>query len=303
MNEPDPILGWRLKPGRFRYPGYTPAAPPISVTLWPGSSRATSGERLEQSRHVVIIGDSFSLGWAISDDETYAWKLHARFPDVEFVNYGTGGYNGVQALLRLEQHLATRAIAPELVVYGFNEDQERRNVAEGDWLELLTLMSRYQMVRIPYCLPDGRGGLTLFPPTAYPTWPLRQRLALVATLEKAFFRFVTRHRGEQKRAATELLIDRMSEVLRGRGSRLLVVLLQSSPEFAAHYAAHLGARAIAFLDCRPEGSWLPLMVPGQGHPNGLANTKWADCIARFLEPDLGGPKTANEVGEPTLAMQ
>ena len=285
-NVPDPVLGWRAKPGTYRYPGYTADAPPITLTLWPDGSRATSAERIERSRQVVLIGDSFTQGWAISDDETYGWQLQARFPAVEFVNYGTAGYNGVQALLRLQEYFAAHPHPPELVIYGFNDDQERRNVGEGSWLGLLAIAAQREMVRLPYCSLDGHGGLVFHPPEGYPMWPLRHRLALVPLLERAAFRVATHGRTQQKRAATERLIERMSSIVREHGSRLLVVLLFDEPDVGAHYTAYLDAHGIAALDCRIPGPWGALMVPGEGHPNGLANTKWAECLAPVLDRQL-----------------
>lgn len=281
-NVPDPVLGWRMKPGSYRYPGYTNDAPPITLTIWPDGSRATRAQQTEQRRRIVLIGDSFTQGWAVSDDDTYAWKLQARFPAVEVVNYGTGGYNGVQALLRLEEHLQARPHPPDWVVYGFNEDQERRNVADPSWVGLLGIAPHRETVRLPYALLDGHGGLRIYPPEGYPIWPLRQRLALVPLLEQVVFKLGTRHRTEQQRPVTELLFDRMQEVVRERGSHLLVVLLAAPPDVGNHYVAHLATRGITFVDCRypvtPE-----LIVAGEGHPNGIAHTRWAECIGRFLE--------------------
>ena len=281
-NVPDPVLGWRAMPGAYRIPAWVPDAPPITMTIWPDGSRATSERQVKRSRQVVLVGDSFTQGWAISDDETFAWKLQARLPDVEIVNYGTAGYNGVQSLGRLEEDLSAREDPPALVIYGFNDDQERRNVADGSWVGVLALAARRAMVRLPYCLLDGADGLACHPPEGVPLWPLRDRLAIVHLLERVAFRVAVRGRGRQQRRVTELLLDRMNAVVRARGSRFLVVLLHDAQEVAEHYTAYLSGRGIDVLDCRIPGSWLGLTVPGEGHPNGIANDKWAECLARAL---------------------
>jgi hypothetical protein len=138
-------------------------------------------------------------------------------------------------------------------------------------------------VRLPYCLLDGQGGLRTYPPEGYPMWPLRQDLAVAALLEESYFAFVTRHRSEQKRPVTERLIEEMNATVRARGSRFLVVYLAGARNVAAHYATYLADHGIGFVDCAFGGG---LTVPGEGHPNGLANTKWADCIARVLDADF-----------------
>jgi hypothetical protein len=201
LHIPDPILGWRPKPGPHRFPGYTKDAPPITMTFWPDGSRATSPRHVQRDRRVVLIGDSFTQGWAVSDADTYAWKLQTHFPDVEFLNYGTAAYNGLQALLRLGEHLDARPIpAPALVIYGLNEDQKRRSVGEAAWMEMLARDGKRGTVELPYCSLDGDGGLVRHALESYPMWPLRERFASVALLERSYFRFVARHRAEAGRA-------------------------------------------------------------------------------------------------------
>jgi lysophospholipase L1-like esterase len=102
MHEFDRLLGWRPKPGRYVYPVGVEAKTPIRFTILADGSRVTAGERENRVRPVLVLGDSFTQGWAVSDEETYAWKLQERFPTARFVNYGTAGYSTYQSLLRLK---------------------------------------------------------------------------------------------------------------------------------------------------------------------------------------------------------
>lgn len=286
-NLPDPVLGWRAKPGNYRYPGYTPEAPPITLTIWPDGARATGPRLVPRDRRVVLIGDSFTQGWAVSDDETFGWKLQARLPAVEIVNLGTPGYNGVQALLRLEEHLNHRPQAPDVVVYGLNDDQERRNVAEATWLGVLAISPNREMIRLPYALLASDGRLVLHPPEGFPLWPLREHFALVALLENATFKLATRGRPAQQRAVTERLLERMDRVVATRGGRFLVALLAGPLELATHYADYTRSAGLAFVDCRLHGgAYGEFIVAGEGHPNGRAHTLWSECLGRALDHEL-----------------
>jgi lysophospholipase L1-like esterase len=72
---------------------------------------------------VAVIGDSLTLGWGVSDQETYAARLErllrSRLPDgsIDVLNLGIGGYNTRQEVAFLERHLA--ALEPDLVLVGF----------------------------------------------------------------------------------------------------------------------------------------------------------------------------------------
>ena len=68
---------------------------------------------------MLLVGCSFTMGWAVADDETWAWRLQELRPDVEVVNRGVGGYGTLQSLLLLEQLLGRDGQRPARVLYGF----------------------------------------------------------------------------------------------------------------------------------------------------------------------------------------
>jgi hypothetical protein len=187
--------------------------------------------------------------------------------------------------LRLEEHLAARPTPPPaLVVYGFNEDQERRNVAAPGWLEMLANGASRGTVRLPYVSLDDAGNLQRHAPEGHPRLPLRTHLASVALLERGYVELVGRDRLEHAGRVTELLIEEMDRVVRSRGSRFLVAILSGSSALRAHYATYLRSRGIEVVDCDYGGG---LIVRGEGHPNGDGHTKWAECLAPAVAADLG----------------
>jgi lysophospholipase L1-like esterase len=44
-----------------------------------------------KGRRVAVMGDSFTFGWGVEDDETWVHLLGEAFPDVELLNLGRGG--------------------------------------------------------------------------------------------------------------------------------------------------------------------------------------------------------------------
>ena len=55
-------------------------------------------------RHrIVTLGDSYTFGDEVSDDETYSHYLERCLPDTEVMNFGLSGYGHDQMLLYLEQ--------------------------------------------------------------------------------------------------------------------------------------------------------------------------------------------------------
>lgn len=66
----------------------------------------------ESSPLVVFLGDSFTNGVTVDDEETFAWRLAERFPQYHFVNLGVLGYGTDQELVRLERFLESKPRAP-----------------------------------------------------------------------------------------------------------------------------------------------------------------------------------------------
>jgi hypothetical protein len=290
-HEPDPVLGWRNKPGTYVRPGYVPGSRNIKTTLLNGGRRATGPQVSAGSTRLVCIGGSFTQGSAVSDEDTFAWKLQKMWPHVQIENYGTAGYGTYQSLLLLERILAGPA-PPETVLYGFIELHEGRNVAEFEYLRMLSeyASSADVAISLPYCLLDKEGNLLAHAPRPYPVCPLRERLAIVNAVQERLLKLLWQDRGAQRRRVTERLLLEMNDRCRAAGAELIVVLLRLTAEAKDRYVDFLGRSGIHVID----GSlkWSPrLRVQGEGHPSAEAHTQWARIIGNALRariPAEGG---------------
>jgi hypothetical protein len=78
-------------------------------------------------RHrIVVVGDSFSWGEEVGNDETYAHDLEGLLPDTEVLNVAVHGYGTDQQLLRLRR--SGLQFQPDLVILGFFEENLDRNL-------------------------------------------------------------------------------------------------------------------------------------------------------------------------------
>jgi hypothetical protein len=280
LYEPDPVLGWKPKPGAYQIPSRDPRAPATQMTILDDGARAT-GQPGSDGPAVVLVGCSFTQGVGISDAETYAWKLQQRYPSWRVRNFAAGAYGTYQALGTLER-VFSEPDPPRKVFYGFIEPHEMRNIAHPVWLRILSLCSRRGMVATPYCTLADDGTLTRHAPESYWLWPFQRRLATIAFLQDRYAAFATRHRTAQGRRVTELLLLEMNALAERHGAELYVVMFYSSAAGREHYKAFLAQHAVRFIDCA-----LPITpdmaVPGDGHPNGALNSAWVECIASAIE--------------------
>lgn len=139
MDRFDPQLGWTTAP-HYR-----------SETINTNSGgmrgqREYAREKPDGVRRIVVIGDSFTFGEYVTDDETYAAQLESLLPNTEVLNLGVHGYGLGQMHLRLLRD--GFAYQPDLVivavysndidraVLSFRDFAKPRYVWDGDELTL-----------------------------------------------------------------------------------------------------------------------------------------------------------------------
>jgi hypothetical protein len=275
----DERLGWTNKPGTIR----SIEAGHALMGYWPDGARVSWSEQSKPaSRHVYLVGGSFTQGYGVADEETYAYRLNALIPDVMFHNFGVGGYGTYQSLLRLKQALSSAdyAATPDLVIYAYIGDHEQRNVARHRWVTALTDSAGHYLV--PPHVTIANGKLTEHPMEIVYEWPLETRSALITLLHDAALRLRFLGRSAQRRAATDELIRQMQQVTLDSGSRFLVVLLNNVKDGLVPYLKEHG---IPYLDCvNPAFETDPVYrVGGEGHPSALQHEQWSHCIKRYLD--------------------
>ena len=281
----DEELGWRNKPGTHTMPPFVEGEPATTLTIDDASCRFTG--TAADGPQTLLVGGSYTQGWGLDDEATFAWRLQENYPERQIINCGTGGFGTYQSLLMLERRLQDLD-APEHVMYGFIHHHEVRNAAAGHWLRELAQNARRGHVAVPYgtLLPDGT--LERHPPLGHVAWPLRESLAFVPFAERAWMRLKTRSRFNQRRELTVGAMMEMRQLSEAAGASFIVVLLAAPPHVRDFYANHLPERGVDVVDCQVECTdceySIPrsMMIPGDTHPNAELNGLWAQCMAKAL---------------------
>jgi hypothetical protein len=284
FHDPDPDLGWILRAGHWQYGPYATGGTPIEVTISSDRSRRTRldpGDDAGSPRpQVLLVGCSFTFGWGVSDDETWAWGLQALRPDLDVRNRGTAAYGTFQALLLLERLLASGE-RPAHVIYGFIPDHGVRNVAAPGWMKALGMFTGQNIVEFPYCELDRDGRLVRHPPESYPVWPLREWSATMTFLQDSWFDFEGRTRAAGADEVTRRLIAEMDDRCRKAGIPFSLLLLRVGPSRRDAFVPFARTHGIDLIDCdRALGRGD--FVPGDLHPNARVHRTWAACVADGL---------------------
>lgn len=229
MFESDPVLGWISIPGKFFIPRYHPSGEDITLENLDHDGRRTRSEPNSAEDQLVFVGGSITQGWAISDDETFAWKIQKRYPEYDVLNFGRAGYGTYQSLLLLEQELP-RLTSPKHILYGFIDHHEIRNVAPAKWMYVLMSFERRGHVDVPYATIHPMTGLTRHAPVRHPTWPLRDSLTTVFFAERVYLRIKTMRRDSQQREVAEQSMLAMNKLAKKYGATFTVIMLVAPEE-------------------------------------------------------------------------
>jgi hypothetical protein len=112
-----PRLGWLSRPGQFNW-GWTSNVDAASVR-----SNGRSVETVNRSRPILAVGDSFTYGDEVNDNETWAAVLE-EILNVRVLNAGVPAYGIDQAFLRAE--LLLDKYDPGIVILSFISDDFSR---------------------------------------------------------------------------------------------------------------------------------------------------------------------------------
>ena len=77
---------------------------------------------------IVLVGDSFTFGEIVSDDETFAALLQRDFPNTEILNLGIHGWAHDQMLIHLREHGLPHH--PDIVILGYVAEDQSRNMLD-----------------------------------------------------------------------------------------------------------------------------------------------------------------------------
>jgi hypothetical protein len=165
---------------------------------------------------IVVLGDSFTFGEEVGDEDAYPHRLEALLPGVEVLNLGVHGYGHDQMFLYLKEEGIR--YHPDLVLLGFLSDDMVRNV-----------LSFRDYAKPRFVLEGGRLKLSRAhippPEETVAAEPYRLRLADIATMLYEANRART---GRQYREAQQLalaLLDEIRATSESIGARTVFVYL------------------------------------------------------------------------------
>lgn len=123
----DPTKGWITKPNLRDMEVFEGKVLNTNSRSFRGKGEFTFGEHPGSTR-VLILGDSFTFGEDVSDNETYSYYLQEMMPTADIINMGVHGYGHDQMLILLKEEGVR--YKPDIVIVGFLPVDMSRNILQ-----------------------------------------------------------------------------------------------------------------------------------------------------------------------------
>jgi len=128
----DNSLGWKFVPnktGTIIYPGLD------NQTIRTNSIGYRDGEieTNNQSKKIMVLGDSFVTNVSVDDHEVFTEVMEASLDDTAVLNFGVNGYGTIQEFMVLKEWVPK--VNPDVIVFMiYLRNDFTDNVKRGEWL-------------------------------------------------------------------------------------------------------------------------------------------------------------------------
>lgn len=248
------------------------------------------------ARRVVVIGDSFTEGQGVREEDTFAARLD-RALDAQVINCGRRGYDFPELRDLFARHLA---LEPDVVLYAMVLNDPQRSAAFSarqryidDWI-----LDRRRMVS------EGDGTPPPWTPRLFALVEDRLEGLRVGAETTRWYREIVEAPNREGWAATIEHVAAMDRAMRERGGAFLVALWPLLVELDGEYpfeathrtiAAAFEERGIVVVDALPvfrgrdpEALWVH---PSDRHPNERAHAIFAARVEGALRAALDGGRS------------
>jgi lysophospholipase L1-like esterase len=277
--QPDSLLGYKGRPGRFEL--LLKDSLSFVVTHDEAGWRLSSDSADQQQKpEIWIFGCSFSHGYGVNDAEAYPWLLQTELPRHRVCNFAMDGYGTLHSYLQLKDLLSRRQ-PPALVILAYGAFHDQRNTANRYWQKALHGQEIAEGISYPFVRLDENDSLNIrHDQLSYHPLPFQRHLALLSLLEENWNH--NEDQGLRSKRVTEVLIQKMLEASRAKGSKFLIAGIYKHHDTEQMLRIfHL--ENVPTVDISQDLSQPELRIlPGNGHPNAKAHALMAMQLLEYF---------------------
>ncbi len=286
-NSKHPTLGYLTNPGVFRFS--QPGAYNFTMTHQNNGLRIThplDSYTNGGKREIWIFGCSFTQGWTLDDNQTYAWSLQERLRNYEVVNFGVAGYGTVQSLIQCREAV-DRGGKPAVAILAYGSFHDIRNTVTRGWIKRrlsTTGGNALGALKLPYARLSDKGKIEILYKSSTYSWSsVLHRSAFFNFLDEIYNRLL--EGSYESHDVSAAVIEEFDRLCKASGIPLVVAGISMDPATSG-MLEHCRKRGIMTVDISVDPA-----VPGNanaydGHPTAIVNQQYAQKLESYLCSDL-----------------
>lgn len=305
LYQPHATLGCQMRPGHYRVTmgtGY-----PFRATHLANTLRVTAPDdrpdNVAGRPELWLLGDSFTYGYGVDDEDSFPWRLQSQMPDYKVINFGVPAYSTVQSCLQLREALAQGRRPRAAIVLYFAEHDGRNTMLLGR-RQIFHFWNRLGELTPPYArLVDDQVQIVTGE-ALYRPFPFVKYSAAINAIELAYAQWEKQRSLDSDHRVTEAVILEIAKLCQANETALLVAGFSPEPETLAllHFCRQqaIAADNIQYDWQDPGNSNWPADA---WHPSPLGYQRMADNLECTLKLGLLADDYRTRLNDPAKAVQ
>ena len=287
-----PRFGWTARPGLRDKPVFDGKRLSTNSLGFRGRTEPSLEKPEEVDTRVLVLGDSFTFGEEVGDEQTYSARLQELLPGAEVLNFGMHGYGHDQMLVLFRE--LGRRYQPDVVVLGFVYADIYRNLLS------------FRDYAKPHYVVEGEELTLQGVPVPSPEVVLesawrKPKLLEAASMGWTWIELATGRLEERARRLTVRLLDSLVTEIEDVGARPLLVYLPvgmewlnsqsgmlAGEQFFLDYCTERALQCVSLTPAFRDFEGAIYEVPGQLHWGPGGHRAAALAIREFIDrsPDF-----------------
>jgi hypothetical protein len=264
--EPDPVLGWRLKPGGTR--DYMRGEERIIMEVNAEGCRPVPGQPLIGEKTFAAYGCSCVFGECVAIGDTFCAELQRKLPSWRVENHGVGNFGEIHCFLQLSR--ALRWNRPDYVMFGWIPGHLARNVADLRWIQANSAKEAFRRNQHHWSTPR-----------AYLNQEGKLQHRMVAFHRTDLAEIDMRDYANDGYYMDQIcfaIVERSAEIVRKAGGHFFLITLLGA--LSVRLAGLIANAGIPVIDASVSGR--DYIAQDGHHPGPRAHQHYAETIHRYL---------------------
>lgn len=235
-----------------------------------------------QRPEIWLLGCSFTYGWSLHDEETFAWCLQSKLEDFKVINMGVSGYGTIHFYLQLKSALKNKKTKPVIVILNHADFHHERNINTYNYNRSISTWNNFGKIKRPFVETEDYKKLKIdYLENSYTPWAISRKYALAKWTQFRVEQFLDGRKFKTSKKITAHLLDEIKQLCLENNIQLLITNVGLKKEFIQNYTYK---NNVSFVDVAVDYHEAKYNnLPFDKHPSAAAHQVYCTRIYEYLQ--------------------